>query len=326
MGPRRPEGFRRQEEMNWLLPKAGTGRVAHALRRLRYSQPFNAIATTSVRAILGATGWRSELIIKHLHRVGNVRSPLPNGRVLHLWSRADDWISNQVYWDGWAGYEPETVPLFFRLASRARVTLDVGAYVGFYSLLAAHANPGGRVFAFEPLPEVFERLEANVARNDLDNVACVRAAVGVSEGTSPFYYRAQGSLPCSSSLSLDFMRETSDLTSTSVPVLCLDAFVRSRGITGVDLIKLDTESTEPDVLRGAMGLLRRSHPTIVCEVLEDRGAEAALTSILRPLGYRFYLLTPKGPEERPDVGGHPTWLNYLFTVDAPDDLRGRLSD
>ena len=61
-------------------------------------------------------------------------------------------------------------------------------------------------------------------------------------------------------------------------------------------------------------------------MLAGRGAEEVLEEILRPLGYRFYHLTPDGPEERPDVRGHPTWLNYLFTTLAPEDLRGLLSD
>jgi FkbM family methyltransferase len=44
-------------------------------------------------------------------------------------------------------------PLFWRLACKARVTLDIGAHVGYYSVLAGMANPAGTVFAFEPLPD-----------------------------------------------------------------------------------------------------------------------------------------------------------------------------
>lgn len=95
--------------------------------------------------------------MRHLHRLGRVATRLPDGRVLRLWSQADDWVSNQVFWRGWQGYEPETTPLFYRLARRAHVTLDVGAHVGFFSLLAGHANAAGRVFAFEPLEKAFRR-------------------------------------------------------------------------------------------------------------------------------------------------------------------------
>src|SRR5882724_8020540 len=82
------------------------------LKRLRVSQPVNYLVTSTVHALFSATGMRSEFVIKHLHRAGNVWLALPNSRTLRLWSRGDDWVSNQVYWRGWDGYEPETVPLF----------------------------------------------------------------------------------------------------------------------------------------------------------------------------------------------------------------------
>src|SRR5438874_7679942 len=63
------------------------------LKKGRASQPFNYLATTAVRGLLGAAGVRSELVIKYLHRMGTVRSRLPNGRELLLWSRGDDWVS-----------------------------------------------------------------------------------------------------------------------------------------------------------------------------------------------------------------------------------------
>lgn len=288
------------------------------LKSLRSSQPFNCVATGAVRGILQAAGLRSERVIKHLHRVGHVRSRLPNGQTLRLWSRGDDWVSNQVYWRGWAGYEPETVPLFFRLASRSQLTLDVGAHVGFFTLLAGHANSGGCVFAFEPMPAIYERLTYNVALNRLSNVECFASAVGDFDGQAEFYHVADG-LPSSSSLSREFMSSAGGaICSSKLPVLTLDQFVWGRGLGRVDLIKIDTESTEPQVLRGMTATLARDRPAIFCEVLQDRGSERPLEEILRPLGYRFYLLTPEGPELRGRIEGHPAWLNYLFTAVDPE--------
>ncbi len=295
-----------------------TSALKHILKRVRVSQPFNCLATGAVRSILRATGLCSEGVIKHLHRVGWVRSRLPNGRTLRLWSRADDWISNQVFWRGWAGYEQETVPLFFHLASRARLTFDVGAHVGFFTLLAAHANPLGRVLAFEPMPPIYERLKFNVLLNRLDNVECFASAVGDSDGQAEFFHVPEG-LPSSSSLSREFMLSGGNaVQSTLVRVITLDRFARERKLGPVDLVKLDTESTEPQVLRGMTEILERDRPALFCEVLKGRGSEEALCEILRPLGYQFYLLTPKGPAQRDRIEGHPTWLNYFFTTSQTD--------
>ena len=289
------------------------------LKRIRVSQPINWIATSSIHSILSVTGLHSERIIKHLHRVGIVKGRLPNRQKLLLWSQGDDWVSNQIYWRGWDGYESETVPMFYRLATRARVTFDVGAYVGFFSLLAAHANPAGQVFAFEPLPSVHKRLLRNVELNQLTNVQCFASAVGEAEGEAEFWH-INAETPTSSSLSFEFMQTADNLVSTKVPVLTLDRFVHNKTISRVELMKLDTESTEHQVLRGMTETLKRDHPIIFCEVLPERGGEAPLEEILRRFGYRFYHLTPDGPVHRDKVEGHPECLNYLFTTLSPNEV------
>lgn len=312
-------GARHDSGVGVALRAAALLRLKPILKRIRASQPFNLLATSAVRTFLGAVGLRSELVVKHLHRIGIVRSQLPNGRTLRLWSRADDWVSNQVYWRGWSGYETETAPLFFRLASRASVTVDVGAYVGFFSLLAAHANAAGRVYAFEPLPEAYQRLKHNVSLNKLTNVECIPDAAGNFDGLAEFFH-APMHMPCSSSLSFEFMRSAGEVRSTTVPVLTLDRFVRDASLDRVDLVKIDTETTEPDVLTGMAETLRRDHPFIVCEVLKGRGSERRLEIVLRSLDYRFYHLTPEGPVLRDKIEGHPEWLNYLFTTRGPDEV------
>ncbi len=290
------------------------------LKNARLSQPFNRLATNGLRSVLSIFGTRSEFLIKHLHRIDLVESELPNGAIFRLNSKGDDWVSNQVFWRGWNGYEPETAPLFFRFAQKARVTLDIGAYVGFFTILAAHANPAGKVFSFEPLTAIYERLKQNIVLNSLSNVEAIFGAAGSEEGAGEFFHVGGIDLPTSSSLSYEFMKDATDLTSTKVKIFKLDAFLKERNLGKVDLMKIDTESTEPDVLRGAIHILEESGPNIVCEVLKDRGSERDLQEILRPLGYRFYLLTPEGAVEREQIEGHPEFLNYLFTKTPPEGI------
>jgi FkbM family methyltransferase len=223
--------------------------VKRFLKRLRASQPFNCVATTLARAALRAGQVQPEFVVRHLHRVGTVKCPLPNGQTLRLWSRGDDWISNQLFWRGLEGYEPETIPVFLRLATNARLTVDVGAYVGLYALLAALSNREGRVYAFEPHPGIHERLVRNVRLNDLANVECLRSAVGLRDSEATLYHVAAG-LPSSSSLSLGFMEDKPDLRGSAVTVVALDRFLRDRNVERVDLVKIDTETTEGDVLDG----------------------------------------------------------------------------
>ena len=94
-----------------------------------------------------------------------------------------------------------------------------------------------------------------------------KAAYGVEIldgiGSAEMFHLARVDIPCSSSLSYEFMRPAGDLHRTVVPVLTLDRFVREKGIARVDLVKIDTETTEPEVLAGMADTLKRDHPAIV---------------------------------------------------------------
>lgn len=287
-------------------------RVIQWLKRLRALPSVNAPLTYGVRGILRLLRTHSEFAVKHLPHVGRTRMELPNGRMAWLSSRGDDWVSNQVFWRGWDGYETEVSRIFWRLAAQARVTLDVGAHVGYYTVLAAMANPGGTVYALEPLPAVFERLMRNVAINGLQNVVAVRRAAGAVDSEADFFH-VPGIIPCSSSLSEDFMRGTPAVEKVRVEVTRVDTLATEHDLQTVDLVKLDTETTEPEVLAGMVDVLHNWRPDIICEVLRDADTRALATA-LRPLGYSFYHLTDRGLEHREQLIWHPRWLNYLFTT------------
>ena len=292
------------------------GPLVRAAKAVRSFPPVNRAATTLVRAIVSRTRADPDYWAMHLARRGPVRARLPNGADLVLWSDAD-WVANQVYWKGSFGYEPETSALFFELATRSRVTLDVGAHVGYYALLAGHANPNGTVLAFEPHPDAFERLRRHVALNGLANVRCVRVAAGETDGTADFYTVRMAGIPTSSSLSRETMAGTEGLVSFAVEVAAIDGHLRAQNADTVDLVKLDTEGTEPEVLRGMSATIEEHHPDIICEVLPGSAVvERELNEFARTHGYRTYLLTDGGPALTGAVHGDPSrrYRNWLFTV------------
>jgi len=284
------------------------------LKNLRAMPLINAPVTWTIRWSAGLAGVTPEFAIEHLPHSGVTRMRLPNGRRARMWSRGDDWVSNQVFWRGWDGYDTEVASLFWHLSSNAEVTLDIGAHVGFYAILAATANPHARVVAMEPLPVVFERLQRNIRLNHLRNVTLCREAAGAVDGTAEFFY-LPGMIPSSSSLSETFMRDAPEVTSSEVKVVRIDTLAEAHGLTTIDLVKIDTETTEPDVLVGMGDLLDRNRPHIICEVLTRVDVDA-LESTLKPLGYEFYLLTDGGPQRRETIRPDPRWLNYIFTARA----------
>ena len=290
--------------------------IKQALKRARASQPFNRLAASALKGLFAATGWRSEFVIKHLPRTGAMSVPLPGGRALRLNASGEDWIPTQLFWRGWLGYEPEVTPLFYQLAQQTETIFDVGAHVGFFSLLAAIANPNARVFAFEPLARIFARLEQNIALNKLTNLRPLCVAVGERAGVQDFYF-PESDAPVASSLRSDMLLASLPpevVQHVPVPVVTLDQIVAEYNIARVGLVKLDTERTEHEVLAGARLMLARDHPDIFCEVWPDAGNARQLTDLLRPLGYRFFQLTNSGTHEHTEIAGSTQDLNYLFTV------------
>ena len=59
------------------------------------------------------------------------------------------------------GYEGETIRVFLALVQESQTIIDIGANTGLFALLAAGAKPSCRVWAFEPVPFIFDMLQAN---------------------------------------------------------------------------------------------------------------------------------------------------------------------
>lgn len=259
------------------------------IKRIRDFPPINLPATSIVRSVVREPRpW----LVRYLPRTGIVEAPLPDGTALKLWSLADDWVASPVYWRGWDGYEGETSRPFYERASRARVVLDIGAHVGYFSVLAALANRRSRVFAFEPNPVVFGRLLRNIDVNGLVNVVAVPKAVGCASGTAEFYSVPDG-VPANSSLSLEYISTCEVVESSSVPMVSIDDFVETEGLEIVDLVKIDTETTEADVLEGMAATLERFRPSVFCELLSPE-AERRVHDRFAALDYQRRVVAADG--------------------------------
>lgn len=244
--------------------------------------------------------------------VATVRVRLPSGAVLRMCSDGRDGIASALYWRGLAGWEPETLRVLDALLPTAEVVLDVGANSGLFALYAALEQPKSRVFAFEPTPASSASLAGNIAANAARNVTRCEAAVCNHDGSVELFVPPGDSLPLGAS-TLPAFRELG--ARFEVAAVRLDTFAREHQLSRVDLIKLDTEGTEPTVLAGARGLLERDQPWIVCEVLHGL-TEAGLHAELDRLGYRYFLITPGGLREQARIVGDPTYRdrNWLFAT------------
>jgi FkbM family methyltransferase len=160
------------------------------------------------------------------------------------------------------------------------VFYDLGANIGFFSLLAARlVGQDGRVISFEPDAEVATRLRCNIALNEFSNITVVEAGVW-SKSESVRFLASDESSPERGTGRLLGCENQAEGTPTRC--VALDDFVQSAAPP--DAMKCDVEGAELEALRGAENLLRTRRPWIICE-LHPQGNEQMVREFLSGVGY-----------------------------------------
>lgn len=242
--------------------------------------------------------------------VGEISVPLPDGKTLQINNDGNDTIASRMFWMGFDSFEPDTIQLLYKLLPHIRVFFDIGANTGVLSLLAALDDKERKIYAFEPVPWITSAMRKNCMKNGLENVRVESVALADFIGSVDMYIPMDVGFPTGSSTVRGY-REASQII--HVPVTTLDAYVVKENIQRVDLLKIDTETTEPAVLLGGMSVLREFSPIIICEVQPDK-TEKDLQRVMADLDYHYYHISGSGLVERDVIEGDPTgeFLNWLF--------------
>ncbi len=174
-----------------------------------------------------------------------------------------------IYSGGW--YDYDDMDFVRRYLRPGDAVLDIGANIGVYTLLSASIiGPTGKIVAYEPNGESFERLLENIKINGLENrVDARRVAVGETRGSVKFHKKQDVSNRIAhageSAKEPDAFEE--------VPCVVLDEELRQTPFT---LGKIDIEGAEMMAFRGATQMLREGNPPVWLMELKDR--------LLRPFG------------------------------------------
>lgn len=196
---------------------------------------------------------------------------------IHNWN---DW---EVYFNA-HGKETDQV---FALCKPGDIVLDVGSNIGFYLLnFSWRALPNGRVFGFEPHPVTYRKLLTNLSAGVNTNISVNHLAMGDTTGfVEPYVVRE-------SNLGMNRVKVTSAQNDNRVPLTTLDIFVNEKGLTKVDLIKIDVEGFEEKVLQGALQTIRRHRPVIHIEIDDEnlRAQSSSPGAIINLLNDGTYIL------------------------------------
>jgi len=240
------------------------------------------------RRTLGFTAWpfgkRVRFIMKKYAVLGGLSI-----RPFRFGKSSTKWAGERIYYDsrfGLAGYQSMlTRPVnLFRVAGVKvfGTVIDCGANVGFFSKMILQLAPQAHIYAIEPVPAIFANLQRNVATSP--NVRVFQTAITDHAGQVRMAFDSGYS-------AISHITDGGE-GNVEVPAMTLDSFAAQQGIGPVDLLKIDTESYEAHVLRGASSVLARTKYLLIEITIEGNQnyTISSLMGLLHGNGYDFQIV------------------------------------
>ena len=209
--------------------------------------------------------------------------------------------------------EKEEISFLLSRGLCGATVIDIGANRGVYSYwMHKKVGPRGRVFAFEPQPELNKHLNDLKSTFRLDRLTIVEAGLSSSSGERrlirPRQHWGGASLDLEPNPDADCLR---------IATTTLDEYFSDSPARPLRFIKCDVEGHEYDVFLGGRRVLREDHPELLFECHDGEARNGELFSYLNDLGYDGFFfvhnkLTPISQYNRLRKGIPKPYLNYVF--------------
>jgi FkbM family methyltransferase len=192
--------------------------------------------------------------------------------------------------------------------------IDVGANIGFYTILLAKRYPNYKVISIEASKKLFKQLEGNCNLNEFDTYSSSRRITLINKATTDVadkkinFYEIESLSTLLKEFLIDlpiYDKNNNALFSNEiVQTTTIDSIVSSENITKISLIKIDVEGAEVLTLRGAIQTLKqRKIKTMIIE-FHSRENYDYITRLLKELGYSISF-----SKERPGIYEDPKYIN-----------------
>jgi FkbM family methyltransferase len=232
---------------------------------------------------------------------------LPDGFKMNL--NPTEHIQQQLFWYGY--YEKELGETLIKLLKQNDIFLDIGANIGYFSLLAA--KNGANVFAFEPAKQLFEKLEKNISINGNVNAAPFNVAVGELSEEKDLFLSGPDNLGMSS------LQKPENYSGNSqrVKVVSIDEWFENSGLPGIQVIKIDVEGSELAVLKGMKKVLEIHKPVLLIEVNHETLSLFGLSphdiySYLNQFNFESFTISEEATLIKSSYHDHEQTINVLF--------------
>jgi FkbM family methyltransferase len=193
--------------------------------------------------------------------------------------------------------EPEVQEALEDSLAEGDVFYDIGANIGFFTLVAARlVGPAGKVYAFEPLPQLAQALRGNVSLNGFENVVVLTVAAHSRNGMAD--------LDIGDGTTAARVVTTSTSPSEIVPVELrrVDDLMSAGELTPPSVIKIDVEGAEEDVLGGMANTVAEHRPVMICEL---HGPQDGFLTRLEQADYEIAVLDDGKGVDNPHIIARP---------------------
>jgi FkbM family methyltransferase len=231
----------------------------------------------------------------------DVELEFPEGVGLHY--------STPLYWNGPDAYECQTSRTIALLAGKSELFLDIGSNVGIYAIYVGKRFPQVKIFAFEPIPAIWQKNRRFHQANQLPDDTVFNLALGDREGPQTIFlpvHETGWEEEQTATLRQDLW-QTREQHVEKIEIQCttLDAFAASHEpMPGLCLLKIDVENYESAVLRGGKNFIAARRPWIVCEILSGQDIDVStktrknnndeVAALIHEFGYAVFAITSHG--------------------------------
>jgi FkbM family methyltransferase len=224
-------------------------------------------------------------------------------------------------------YDDDIISVLCSLMSPGKNTVDVGANIGFYTVPFAIRSKAlcTKVFAFEPVPSNFERLQENLGRNGVENaVHLFQLGLSSRPGLAAITLRedfAAGGKTGNAALLIndDDLR----FEVLQVELMSLDVLSRSFELGSIGLMKVDIEGHEDEFLSGAVETIARNRPTIYMEIAKAyfaRKGKSLAEAVDRSIPDGYAMLMPVFVRRPPTFAKRLAEFQVIRGIQECEDL------
>ena len=220
---------------------------------------------------------------EYLYKNPSLRDYKENGIKMRL--NIANLVDHCVYFSN----EQKALDAFISRLKPTDTLIDIGANIGYTTLLFSKKCCEGKVISIEPSKELYETVKKHLSLNGINNATCLNIGLGEKEKTVNLYKVSE----TNTGMNRIFEDSEAPFDSESIIIKTLDEVVLEEKIELIDAIKIDVEGYEYKVLKGAVNILKTKQPMLLIEVddhnlREQQSSPAEIFKLLFELNYSVY--------------------------------------